>query len=792
MERCNDDHLNSFIIWCKQKIESNKNCTDMNESTQDYIEQLGELPIPPKTILEKELINYMKSVAHRFTKFKKDADIVTRKWQQQVRLFLRKDLPEKHYLERVDRNRRAMDKMIQSVSPRINGTWKTTRINGTWNTNQRNSGSDDRQNYHSSSSQEVESPDSQTANERSTSINHRSNHDNHSFVRKSSSPLQLEHPVSQNLHPAEFNANLSIDHKEVTPINKVQGSPVKPDDRFSIAMTENMFKAVKLKEPIKEENLSMLFSICKDMLYLPLNRYPHYVKMYGERLNSSDQIIKVNSDSSDCTKSLNGKTEKNKDSTHMPKIVHNSHNMPSTSQQGARESSKGCLESKHDKRRRHMESSQSAVKAKESKEEQQPPQDSKNLLSMSQQGAVESSKSCSGSKHDKKRRHMEGAQPVVKSKELKLEKQPTQDSKNLPSMSQHGGTESSKTCLVSKHDRKRNHMEISQSVVKTKELKEEQQPSQYSKLKHISRTEHVVKSRESKEEQQHAQGRTLKGKEIAQSVAKAYEFKEYQPAQDSKLKLDSKRALEARNCDKNHIKKRDSPDQSALIAITSSKKERMSLYHGGRKPVLRLQDICIRTLIKAIKQTSDPTKYINRNVTFKILEPVLVLISPEKLHKLEEEMMYLKDDTDGVWRLCCERNFKSMFHLKTKDENWRTFYQRCRMECEERLRNVTASVSASVSKAKPDRQIKFTTVDGPPTKRQKPDYAMIAKSNANNSAIKPLPNSSHPSNSRSDVPVPLKGISNHIKPSHKIIKKDAPLMHKAKKTLGQLHRIHRN
>ncbi|GBM85472.1 hypothetical protein AVEN_93743-1 [Araneus ventricosus] len=747
----------------------------MNKITRDFIEQLGNLTISPQIIIDLKLVNYMKGVGHRFSKLKKDADLVARKWQQEVDLWLRENnLTEKNYLEQIDRN-----KAIQLLSPRLNGAWKA---------NQRDSGSDDRQNYHSSSSQEVESPDSQRANQRSASINHISNH-HHSFGRKSSSPLQLENPVTRNLNRAEFNANLSIDPKEVMPSNKVQESPVKPDDRFCVSLKEKMFKAVKRKEPILEENLGRLLCICKDVLKLPIQSYPEFVRDYLESLKYPGKIIKVNSDSGDCRKSLNGKTEKNMDFTHVPDTRHKSHNNPSTSQQGARESSRNCSDSKHDRRKKYMESTQSAVKAKELKEEQPLSQDSNNLPS---------SRSYPGSNHDRKRKCTESTQSVVNSKELKLEQQPTQDIKNLPSTSQQGGTESSRTCPVSKHDSKRKRMESSQSVVKAKELKEEQQLSQDSKLKHMSRTEYVVKGKESKEEQQPAQGRTLKCKETAQSVAKAYEFKdEYQPAQESKLKLDSKRvcamALEARNCDKNHIKKKDSPDQSAMLAITSSKKERSSLYHGGRKSeVLKLKDLCIRNLHKVIKQNSDPTKYINKNVEFEILEPVLVLISPDKLQKLEDEMEYLKADTDGVWHLCCDRTFKSQVHLKKKNENWRTFYQRCCMESEEKLRNITASISASASKAKPDRQIKFTTVDGPPTKRQKTDSAMVVKNNANNSAIKLLPNSCHPSNSRSDAPVPAKGISNHIKSSHRIIKKDAPLMHKAKKTLGQLHRIHRN
>ncbi|KAF8777458.1 Transcription elongation factor B polypeptide like protein [Argiope bruennichi] len=835
MEKSKDkQRLNNCIDWYKDKIEYNAICKDMNKVTRDFIEQFGNLKIPPRVLIEQNLINYMKSVGRRFNRLKREADLVVKKWQQQIDLWLKENnLTEKWYLEQVSDDK----KNPEPLSPRLNGAWKT---------NLGSSDTDYKQNYQSSSSQDIDSPDSQRADQRKTDVNHRL-YKQHPFVRISSSPPPLENRTSRKINSAEFNANLRIDPKEVAPSNKVQESPAKSNERFCVALKEKMFTTIKSKEPVLEKNMSMLLYLCKDVLGLPLSSYPEYLRDYQESLKNLGQRHRDNPVSSDCAKSVDGKNKK--------KI--GSNDSPSTPQQGVMESSRSCSESRHDRKRKHMESIQSVPKTKELKEEKQPAQESKDLPSMSQQGMMESSRNCNVSRQDRKRKQMESTQSVVKIKEPKEEQHSSQDSKDLPSTPLQDVVESSRNYHASRHDTKREytqsiakskelkegqlpihgnrlkHKETTQ-LVKSKELKKEQQPvqnskllytqrsqsapksrelreeqhsAQDSKLKHMTRTQSglLVKGKELREEQCLAQSRMLNCREIVQSNAKAKEMKEeQQPIQDTKRKLDPKHVSamvsEVRNSDKNTTRKRESPDQSAMIAITSSKKERTSVYHGGRKcEVPKLQDMCIKALVKGLKQSMDVTKFINKKASFETLEPILVTLTPDKLYRIEEDMKYLLKYTDSVWKLHCTKKFRSQVQLKKDNESWRTFYHRCCTESEEKFKNVTASVTASASKTKPDRQIKFISMEGPPTKRQRLDSTAFARNNANHSTAKPLPNSTHLFTSRSDVPVPPKASSNYNKSGNRIVKKDscmekadAPLMHKAKKTLGQLHRIHRN
>ncbi|KAF8791155.1 hypothetical protein HNY73_006072 [Argiope bruennichi] len=128
---------------------------------------------------------------------------------------------------------------------------------------------------------------------------------------------------------------------------------------------------------------------------------------------------------------------------------------------------------------------------------------------------------------------------------------------------------------------------------------------------------------------------------------------------------------------------------------------RQNLLQNKFSDVPKLQDMCIKALMKGLKQSMDVTKLINKNASFETLELILVTLSPDKLYRLEEEKKYLLKNTDTFWKLHCTNKFRSQVQLKKEDESWRIFYQRCCTVSEEKFKNVTASLTASAAKAKP-------------------------------------------------------------------------------------------
>ncbi|GBL91085.1 Elongin-A [Araneus ventricosus] len=167
------------------------------------------------------------------------------------------------------------------------------------------------------------------------------------------------------------------------------------------------------------------------------------------------------------------------------------------------------------------------------------------------------------------------------------------------------------------------------------------------------------------------------------------------------------RPLPQRNFDSLPSKKKVLTNEDA-IKFTSSRKERTNVY-SGRKSLFytempTLFECCTRVLIENI----DAIEYLGE-VPYFLLKPVLERCTPLQLYNIEHYNPYLLDDTHELWEAQCKRDFRS--EKLQENETWRELYLRAFEERERKLKNITANISASMSKSGPARQVKLAYVN---------------------------------------------------------------------------------
>lgn len=76
---------------------------------------------------------------------------------------------------------------------------------------------------------------------------------------------------------------------------------------------------------------------------------------------------------------------------------------------------------------------------------------------------------------------------------------------------------------------------------------------------------------------------------------------------------------------------------------------------------------------------------------------------------MEHYNPYLMDDTDDLWKLHCQKEFRNK--KRQELETWRDMYMRCLDEREARLNFITANIKQSQEKSIPVRTAKLAYVD---------------------------------------------------------------------------------
>ncbi|GFR22138.1 elongin-A [Trichonephila clavata] len=214
------------------------------------------------------------------------------------------------------------------------------------------------------------------------------------------------------------------------------------------------------------------------------------------------------------------------------------------------------------------------------------------------------------------------------------------------------------------------------------------------------------------------------------------------------------------------------------IKFTSSRKERTNVYSGkksvGYTEVPTLFECCTRVLIENI----DAIEYLGE-VPYYLLKPVLERCTAVQLYAIEHFNPYLLDDTNELWERHCRKDFRTQ--KVQENETWRDLYLRAFEEREEKLKNITANISANISKSNPVRQVKLAyvnTVVKPPRD--------VARKQAKHGTALPVSHNvkaGPPSKASSRPVAPAINSANNSKPDYFVPKKPklAPLMAKTLK-----------
>ncbi|KAL9891909.1 transcription elongation factor elongin A [Glossina fuscipes fuscipes] len=150
-------------------------------------------------------------------------------------------------------------------------------------------------------------------------------------------------------------------------------------------------------------------------------------------------------------------------------------------------------------------------------------------------------------------------------------------------------------------------------------------------------------------------------------------------------------------------------DAEALNHGISSKTMRTKIYSGAKTgqilQVPSLFDLCIRILQKNI----DALEYTG-GVPFEVLRPVLERATPHQLLVFEDYNPYLMEDSDVLWQLHVQRNYRTQKRLE--NESWREMYLRCQEDQERKLNYLADSIKQSQKiAAAPVRKTQLAFVD---------------------------------------------------------------------------------
>ncbi|CAH1964649.1 unnamed protein product [Acanthoscelides obtectus] len=147
-------------------------------------------------------------------------------------------------------------------------------------------------------------------------------------------------------------------------------------------------------------------------------------------------------------------------------------------------------------------------------------------------------------------------------------------------------------------------------------------------------------------------------------------------------------------------------DDEALSRVMTNKNYRTKVYSGNKMfgKVDSLFDLCVRIL----QDNIDALEYTG-GVPYSILKPVLEKATPDQLFNMEHHNPYLIEETDELWQLHCQKEFRTK--KREELESWREMYMRCLDEREARLNAITANIKQAQDKSIPVRTTKLAYVD---------------------------------------------------------------------------------
>nr|XP_022305067.1 transcription elongation factor B polypeptide 3-like [Crassostrea virginica] len=167
-------------------------------------------------------------------------------------------------------------------------------------------------------------------------------------------------------------------------------------------------------------------------------------------------------------------------------------------------------------------------------------------------------------------------------------------------------------------------------------------------------------------------------------------------------------------------------------SLIGQKSYAKTMVYSGKKSnvvpkVIPLQEICLNVLANHI----DDIEAVGSAVPYYLFEPVLKRCTAAQLYRIEDFNPHFLEDTDQLWKLHCEREFKGS--EPDEFETYRELYLRKYDEKERKLKQIKNNISQSMAKAVPERTAKLAYIDSyvkPPreVRRQQMKYGTAGPS----------------------------------------------------------------
>ncbi|CAH2009004.1 unnamed protein product [Acanthoscelides obtectus] len=147
-------------------------------------------------------------------------------------------------------------------------------------------------------------------------------------------------------------------------------------------------------------------------------------------------------------------------------------------------------------------------------------------------------------------------------------------------------------------------------------------------------------------------------------------------------------------------------DDEALTRVMTNKNYRTKVYSGNKMSgkVDTLSGLCATIL----QDNIDALGYTG-GVAYLFLKPVLEKATPDQLLNVEYHNPYLIEETDELWQLYCEKEFRTK--KREELESWREMYMRCFEERAARLKATTANIRQAQERLVPVRTTKLAYID---------------------------------------------------------------------------------
>ncbi|XP_057309439.1 elongin-A-like isoform X2 [Hydractinia symbiolongicarpus] len=163
-------------------------------------------------------------------------------------------------------------------------------------------------------------------------------------------------------------------------------------------------------------------------------------------------------------------------------------------------------------------------------------------------------------------------------------------------------------------------------------------------------------------------------------------------------------------------------ENAPVLTDIVSRKTRSVMYTGKKQStsgvVTSLFQQCMRVLTENVDML-----YETGGVPYRLLKPMLLRCTPQQLERLEYYNPHFLEESDELWKMHCQREFKAFCTEDDPDDSWKMLYKQLCVDREQRLKKLSTKITAAQAAKLPERSVKLAYVAGAP----KPSMQVMRK-----------------------------------------------------------------